>query len=70
MTATEKLQNFVDFWGLGISKEKLIGKLYSHMRAGGYENVYITNGRYLTVNGTNYQLIKSIKTDRWIVKTF
>ena len=63
------LQNFVDQFGLGISKEKLVNKAYYAMEALGY-NVCILNEKYLVINGINYQFIKSRKEARWIVKAF
>lgn len=63
------LQNFVDNFGLGISKENLITKAYRQLSANGHD-CYIINGKYINVDGEDLQLIKSRKEDRWIVKGF
>ena len=64
----EELQNFVDGYGLGISKEKLASKAYWKMEANGHK-CYTINGLYLDVDGYDFQFIKSRAQDRWIVKT-
>lgn len=76
MTKTEiknVIQNYVDGYGLGISKEKLVDKVYGHMYSLGYR-VYQINERYLgVVDGDNefeYQFIKSKKNHCWIVKDY
>lgn len=63
------LQNFVDGYGFGISKEKLIIKAYRQLSADGH-NCYIINDKYIGIDGEEFQLIKSRKEDRWIVKKF
>ena len=63
------LQNFVDQFGFGISKEKLIEKAYFQLTADGHDCV-ILNTKYIIVDGEELQLIKSRKEDRWIVKEF
>lgn len=65
----KELQNFVGNFGLGISKEKLASKAYGEMERAGHD-VCILNGRYLIVDGVNYQFIKSQKAGSWIVKSF
>ena len=70
MTAKEREQEIASWYGFGISKEKLIGKLYWELRAEGWET-YQINERYLGVIGEGqYQLIKSKKENRWIVKEY
>ena len=69
MSALQSFQNFVNNFGLGISKEKLVSRAYSWLEREGY-NCCILNGRYLIVDNTSYQLIKSKKTDSWVVKEF
>lgn len=64
-----ELQNFVNGYGLGISKEQLITKAYRHMSVAG-RDCFIINDRYLSIDGSEYQLIKSRKEDRWIVKEY
>jgi len=66
-TVMSELQGFVEQFGFGISKEKLIVKAYRFMEANGHDS-YILNDRYIGVDGEEYQLIKSRKEDRWIVK--
>lgn len=63
------LQNFVNNFGLGISKENLIKKAYGQLTADGHD-CCILNGKYIIIDGKEYQLIKSRKEDRWIAKEF
>lgn len=63
------LQNFVDKFGLGISKDELIINAYHQLKADGYK-VCILNSKYIIINGKSYRLIKSRKENRWIVKEF
>ena len=63
------LQNFVNNFGLGISKEQLISKAYRQLTTDGHD-CCIINDRYIRIDGKEYQLIKSHKEDRWIVKAF
>lgn len=65
----ERLQKFVNGYGLGISKEKLIGIMY-HAFSVETKDTYIINDRYLHIDGIEYQLIKSKKENRWLVKEF
>ena len=65
----KELQNFVNGYGLGISKEKLIEKAYFQLTADGHD-CYTINDRYISIDGKDYQLIKSRKEDRWVVKEF
>lgn len=66
--AMQALQVFVDGYGLGISKEKLVIKAYYSLSA--KHDCYTINGRYISIDGKEFQLIKSRKQDRWIVKEF
>lgn len=63
------LQEFVNNYGFGISKEKLIERAYRQLSVDGHK-CCIINDRYINVDGTDYQLIKSRKENRWIVKEF
>ncbi len=65
----KELQNFIESYGFGISKEKLADKAYYHMAAGGHQ-VCMVNERYLEVDGTTYYFSKSRKEGRWIAKEF
>ncbi len=67
ITVMSEIQGFVDYYGFGITKEKLAGKAYHFMEMNGHE-CYILNGKYLGVDGQEYQFIKSMKENRWIVK--
>lgn len=64
-----ELQEFVDKFGFGISKEVLASKAYREMKMKGHDSC-IVNGKYLEVDGQTYQFIKSKKQYRWIVKEF
>jgi hypothetical protein len=63
------LQDILDGYGLGISKEQLVKKVYSRLSLDGHE-CYILNERYIGVDGVEYQFIKSRKECRWIAKEF
>ena len=66
-TVKSELQGFVDNFGLGITKEKLAGKAYFYMENNGHE-CYTINGKYICIDGEEFQFIKSRATDKWIVK--
>ena len=61
------LQNFVNGFGLGISKEELASEAYNAMEALGHK-VVILNSKYLIVDEIEYQFTKSSKQGAWIVK--
>ena len=63
------LQNFVNGFGFGISKEELIHKAYRQLTADGHA-CFIINEKYINVDGEDLQLIKSRKENRWIAKAF
>lgn len=63
------LQNFIDNYGFGISKEKLIEKAYRQLSVDGHD-CYIINDRYIGIDGKEYQIIKSRKQNGWIAKEF
>jgi len=63
----ERLQQIINEYGFGISKEKLIERAYRVLRAEGHE-VYIINDRYIAIDGYEYQVIKSTKEGRWVAK--
>ena len=67
-TVISEIQGFVDFFSFGINREKLAEKAYRYMEANGHE-CYILNGKYIGVDGEEFQFIKSTKEGRWIVKT-
>lgn len=62
-----ELQEKADEYMLGISKEKLVSKMYREMELDGHE-CCVMNGKYLIVDGEEFQFIKSRKENRWIVK--
>lgn len=66
-TVISEIQGFVDYYGLGISKEKLAEKTYRYMDGNGHD-CYVLNGKYIGVDGEEFQFIKSRKEGRWIVK--
>ena len=61
----ELIQNEADKFGLWISKKELAVEIYKAI-----ENCSILNEIYLSVEGRNYQFVKSIKNRKWIVKEF
>ena len=63
----KELQEFVNGYGLGISKKELVSRAYNRLRANGH-SCYIINDLYIACGGKEYQLIKSNKEHRWIVK--
>lgn len=63
----ERLQEIVNGFGFGISKEKLIAKAYRVLQAEGHD-VYVLNDLYIGIDGYEYQVIKSARQGRWIVK--
>lgn len=65
----QALQNFVDGYGLGISKNELVERAYRKFDAEGHQ-CYIINEKYIGIDGKEYQIIKSRKQNRWIVKEF
>lgn len=65
----EELQNFVNQYGFGISKEKLMTAAYYFLSAT-HTDLYTINERYIHIDGHDYQVIKSRKENRWIVKEF
>lgn len=64
------LESFTNSYGIGISVEKLVKKVYSFLAIirGSDDGICIINDRYLEVDGTVYQFIKSRKTLSWKVK--
>lgn len=63
------LQNYIDGYGFGISKKKLIENAYRQLEVDGHR-CCIINNLYIEVDGKEYQIIKSIKQNRWIAKEF
>lgn len=62
----EKVQGFISKWGLGMSKETMAGKVYDFM--GKDHDVCLLNGKYIIIDGNEFQFIKSRKDDCWYVK--
>lgn len=69
MITIEKIQNFINNWGLGLPVQDLVTKVYRHVEAEGHES-YILNDRYISVDGVEYRFTKSRKEGRWIVKLY
>ena len=63
------LQNYIDGFGFGISKKKLIENAYRQLTADGHR-CYIINDLYIGIDGEEFQIIKSRKQNRWIAKEF
>ena len=66
-TIKSEIQGIVDFYGLGISKEKLAEKAYRVLEMNGHD-CYILNGKYIGVDGEEFQFIKNKVNGCWIVK--
>lgn len=64
----ETLQNFVNGFGIGISKEDLVLQAYYFMKAQGYECYTISDNKYLGVNDVDYKFIRSKAKNCWTVK--
>ena len=62
-----ELQGFVDSFGIGWSKEKMAEKAYRFMESNGHQ-CYILNGKYIGVDGEEFQFIRSQKNACWVVK--
>lgn len=69
MITIEKIQNFINNWGLGLAVKDLTTKVYRHMEAEGHQ-CYILNDRYISVDDVEYRFIKNRKEGRWIVKLY
>ena len=69
MTTIEKIQNFINNWGLGLAVKDLAEKTYRFMEAEGHDS-YVLNERYIGVDGVEYRFVKSRKEGRWIVKLY
>lgn len=67
MEEMKALQEFVSKYGFGISKEDLVSEAYYALRASGY-GTYVINDKYLGINDREFQIIKSKKDGRWVVK--
>lgn len=63
----ERLQQIINGFGFGITKEKLIEKAYRVLEAEGH-TVYILNDKYIGIDGYEYQVVKNAKEHRWIAK--
>ena len=63
----ERLQQIINGFGFGITKEKLIEKAYRVLEAEGHR-VYILNDKYIGIDGYEYQVIKSTKEGHWVAK--
>ncbi len=63
----ERLQQIINGFGFGITKEKLIEKACRALEAEGH-TVYILNDKYIGIDGYEYQVVKSAKEHRWIAK--
>lgn len=63
----KRMQEIVNGFGFGITKEKLMEKVYRVLEAEGHD-VYLLNDKYIGIDGYEYQVVKSAKEGRWIVK--
>ena len=69
MTTIEKIQNFINNWGLGLTVRDLAVKAYRFMESEGHHS-YILNDRYISVDGVEYRFVKNRKEGHWIVKLY
>ena len=63
----KRMQEIVNGFGFGITKEKLMEKVYRVLETEGHD-VYVLNDKYIGIDGYEYQVVKSAKEGRWIVK--
>ncbi len=63
----KRMQEIVNGFGFGITKEKLMEKVYRVLEAEGHD-VYVLNDKYIGIDGYEYQVVKNTKEGRWIVK--
>lgn len=64
----QKIQKFVDGYGIGMSKEQLADKVYRFLDR--EHDVCLINERYISVDGEEFQFIKSKAQSRWIVNQY
>lgn len=63
----DRIERIANRYGLGIPKEKLVSRIYFELKAEGAE-VWIINDRYIGATCGTYQIIKSKKQMKWIVR--
>lgn len=61
------IQNYLSGFGTGISKEKLVSKVYWFLNSHGI-NSCILNDKYLEIENHTFEFIKKRSTDSWLVK--
>lgn len=64
-----EIEKIVLNYGFGISVEELASRVYIELAAQGFAPCLV-NDRYIEVNGTTYQLIKSRSKGHWTVREF
>lgn len=69
MDVTKRVEEEAAKWGLRISHEELVTKIYRSLREEGIE-IYILNERYLEIYGHTYQFFKAKSKGCWVVKKF
>ncbi len=61
------IQNYLDGFGTGISKEKMVSKVYRYLETFGI-HACILNDKYLELENHIYELIRQRSKDSWLVK--
>lgn len=63
------IENIISKYGFGMSVEELASRVYVELLALGYSPC-IVNDRYIEVENTTYQLVKSRSKGHWSVREF
>lgn len=61
------IQHYLDGFGTGISKEKMVSKVYRYLETFGI-HACILNDKYLELENHIYELIRQRSKDSWLVK--
>lgn len=61
------IQNFVDGFGTGCSKENMVSKVHRYLISKNIDNC-ILNDKYIEIDGTVIELIRKRSIGVWIVK--
>lgn len=61
------IQNYLNGFGAGISKEKIVSKVYWFLNFHGI-NSCILNDKYIEIENHVFEFIRKRSTDSWLVK--